>query len=82
MPVNARYLRPRSSRTAGARLEGRLRQFEFDERRTRYDETKPPHSVEFVQLAAARLHGELTYTNALRERISTGAYAFADEAAR
>lgn len=65
-----------------ARLESHLRQFEFDEKQTRLDETKPPHSVEFVKLAAARLHGELTYTNTLHERISTGAYAFTDEVAR
>ena len=65
-----------------ARLESQLRQFEFDEKQTRLDSTKPPHSVEFVKLAAARLRGELTYTRALHERISTGAYAFADEAAR
>jgi DNA-binding PadR family transcriptional regulator len=61
------------------RLESQLRQFEFDEKQTRLDDTKPPHSVEFVKLAAARLHGELSYSRALHERISGGSYAFADE---
>jgi DNA-binding PadR family transcriptional regulator len=63
-----------------ARLENQLRQFEFDEKQKRLDDSKPPHSVEFVKLAAARLQGELTYTRALRERISAGDYAFTDEA--
>jgi DNA-binding PadR family transcriptional regulator len=64
-----------------ARLESQLRQFEFDEKQTRLDDTKPPHSIEFVKLAAARLNGELTYTRALHERISSGSYDFAGRAA-
>lgn len=61
------------------RLESQLRQFEFDEKQTVSSDTRPPHSVEFVKLAAARLQGELGFTRALLDRISTGSYTFAGE---
>lgn len=61
------------------RLESQLRQFEFDEKQTLASETKPPHSVEFVKLAAARLEGELGFTRALLDRIRTGSYTFAGD---
>lgn len=61
------------------RLESQLRRFDFDEEQTQADSaTKPPHSVEFVQLAAARLAGELNFTRSLHERVTDGAYEFAD----
>ncbi len=63
-----------------ARLESQLRQFEFDERQKLLDTgTKPPHSVEFVKLAAGRLQGELAFTQTLLERIRAGSYVFAGE---
>ncbi|MEU4237601.1 PadR family transcriptional regulator [Actinoplanes sp. NPDC026619] len=62
-----------------ARLESQLRQFQFDEMQTVDSPTKPPHSVEFVKLAAARLQGELTFTRELLERIRTGSYVFPGE---
>ena len=63
-----------------ARLESHLRQFEFDEKQVLLaSDTKPPHSVEFVKLAAGRLQGELTYTHTLLERIRTGSYVFVGE---
>ncbi|GAA2557721.1 PadR family transcriptional regulator [Winogradskya consettensis] len=63
-----------------SRLESQLRQFEFDEKQTVLDSvTKPPHSVEFVKLAAGRLDGELTFTRTLLERIRSGSYTFAGE---
>jgi uncharacterized protein YPO0396 len=63
-----------------ARLESHLRQLEFDEKQTLHDtDKKPPHSVEFVKLAAGRLQGELTFTRTLLERIRAGAYVFVGE---
>jgi DNA-binding PadR family transcriptional regulator len=63
-----------------ARLESHLRQFEFDERQTLLDvEKKPPHSVEFVKLAAGRLQGELTFTRTLLDRVRRGSYSFVGE---
>ncbi|WP_306214236.1 PadR family transcriptional regulator [Actinoplanes sp. RD1] len=62
-----------------ARLESQLRQFEFDAKQTLESTTKPPHSVEFVKLAAARLQGELTFTLALLERVRAGDFRFAGE---
>jgi DNA-binding PadR family transcriptional regulator len=61
------------------RLESQLRQFEFDEKETLASAKRPPHSVEFVQLAAARLQGELDFTRALLNRIRTGSYTFAGD---
>jgi len=61
------------------RLESQLRQFAFDEKRTTDNRTRPPHSVEFVKLAAARLQGELDFTHSLRDRIRAGSYQFAGE---
>ncbi len=62
------------------RLESHLRQFEFDEKQTLLDtEKKPPHSVEFVKLAAGRLRGELTFTRTLLDRIRAGNYSFVGE---
>ena len=61
------------------RLQSQLHQFAFDEQQTRDSATKPAHSVEFVKLAADRLRGELAFTQALLERISTGSYTFADD---
>ena len=63
-----------------ARLESHLRQFEFDEKQTLLDvERKPPHSVEFVKLAAARLQGELAFTRTLLDRVRGGNYSFVGE---
>jgi DNA-binding PadR family transcriptional regulator len=59
-----------------ARLESQLRQFEYDEKQTLNNGTRPPHSVEFVRLAAARLQGELDFTRALLERVRDGRYEF------
>ena len=62
------------------RLESNLRQLEFDEKQVRTEaSTKPPHSVEFMKLAADRLRGELTFTHGLLERVRTGSYRFADD---
>ena len=62
-----------------ARLESRQHQFEFDEKQTVADTKYPPHSVETVKLAAGRLHGELTFTNALLQRVRAGSYTFAGD---
>lgn len=63
-----------------ARLESHLRQFEFDEKQVLLDsDTKPPHSVEFVKLAAGRLQGELTFAHTLLERLRAGSYTFVGE---
>jgi DNA-binding PadR family transcriptional regulator len=62
-----------------ARLESLLRKLEFDEKQVFLDETKPRHVVEFLRLAAGRLDGELTFTQALLERIRSGSYVFADQ---
>jgi hypothetical protein len=63
-----------------ARLESHLRQFEFDERQTLLDtEKKPPHSVEFVKLAAGRLQGELAFTRTLLDRVRGSSYTFLGE---
>lgn len=75
---------PRAEVTAAieervARLESQLRQFEKDEDETAASEARPPHSVEFVWLAAGRVRGELEFTRALLDRVRAGSYAFSGE---
>lgn len=63
-----------------ARLESHLRQFEFDEKQVLLpSDTKPPHGVEFVRLAAGRLQGELAFTRTLLDRVRGGSYVFTGE---
>ncbi len=62
------------------RLDSLQRQLSFDEKQTVLDTAKrPPHSVEFVRLATARLDGERTFTGTLLDRIRNGAYTFAGD---
>jgi DNA-binding PadR family transcriptional regulator len=61
------------------RLNSQLHQFKFDEKQKGLHDHMPVHSVEFVKLAAARLNGELTYTEQLLERMRSGRYIFEGE---
>lgn len=63
-----------------ARLEEWAHRLETDEeQKYATSSTKPPHSVEFVKLAADRLRGELHFTQALLQRITEGRYLFVGE---
>lgn len=59
-----------------AGLHQQLQSSAADEKATTDDPEKPPHSIEFVRLAAARLEGELTYVQSLVDRLTTGSYNF------
>lgn len=65
-----------------AHLESALRQLGLEEEQKFVKSpASPPHAVEFVRLAAGRLHGELAFTRSLLERIEAGSYDFSGEAA-